>query len=195
MDYRCCALPGASNQTISRIVIDAVSKDNPNFVAIMWTFINRYEYYRNGKMQLVNLPMSKDDKEVYGFYKVFGLDDNQMLYSSIMSFLLVQEYLSNRKIPFIFTMADVNPFKKCLIVDGKMQPDRLLIDQDPVLKSLYNELDQSKWFWIDPNHTNDGFFDWAHRNYPVGPNKHPLEEAHARLADSIYPMALTLTSK
>ncbi len=43
--YSCCALPGASNGTITRQVIDHIENiDQPDIVIVQWTFPGRYEF-------------------------------------------------------------------------------------------------------------------------------------------------------
>lgn len=44
-DYDCCAMPGASNSTIARRVIDYIENlDKPDIVIVQWTFHGRQEF-------------------------------------------------------------------------------------------------------------------------------------------------------
>jgi hypothetical protein len=75
--------------------------------------------------------------------------------------ILMQSYLNERSIPYLFTCAD-----NCIVTKN---PD----------------IDWSKWFLFppipyDPNNKPKGFYQWAVENkYPLAPrDKHPLEKAH-----------------
>ena len=56
---------------------------------------------------------------------------------------------------------------------------------DSTISSLVQQIDLTKWFWFPagngPNETCGprGFYQWAVENkYDVGPQDHPLEQAH-----------------
>lgn len=178
------ASPAASNQTIARSLIDSITLDSrPDKVAVMWTFTSRFEYNDRhiGRFRQVSQELSKIDSSVRTFYDLLGDDEINELYSSLSSFLLIQEYLDKRKIPFIFTTADHNPLRRHF----SQQPIRSI-------ESLIKNIDWNRWHWIDPNHEEDGFYAWGKRNYQVGPKGHPLDPAHAKLCQDMLPMALTL---
>ena len=77
----------------------------------------------------------------------------------------LKNYLQRRKIPFMFTCADNCAF--------------------PSLLARYTTMDLSDWFMFPkgdhPHETLEprGFYQWAIENkYEVGPDNHPLEQAH-----------------
>ena len=58
-------------------------------------------------------------------------------------------------------------------------------NRDSVISSVYHQIDLSSWFWFPEGYgTNQtesprGFYQWAVENkYQVGPQDHPLEQAH-----------------
>jgi hypothetical protein len=85
---------------------------------------------------------------------------------SDIEIIIIQRYLIERNIPYMFTCAD-----NCMITG---HPD----------------IDYSRWFFFPPgqgaNQTEKprGFYQWAVENkYPCGPQSHPLEPAHADAAE------------
>lgn len=182
--YSTVASPGASNQTIARSLIDSITLDQrPDKVAVMWTFTSRFEYNdrKQGKFIQVSHEQAKVDDRIKSFYDIVGDDEINELYTSLSSFLSVQEYLYKRKIPFIFTTADSNPLNRYYC----RKPTRSLA-------ALIKNIDWNRWYWIDPDHEDDGFYSWGKRNFTVGPKGHPLDAAHAKLSQDMLPMALTL---
>lgn len=174
MDYACAAIAGASNQTIARLIINSLVRQRANFVAVMWTFTSRYEYHdRHIKdYKQVSVELSKRDPKVNAFYDICGDDEVQELQTSFTSFLLLQEILKNQNIPYVFTSADSNPLQRFLA----QRPN-------DSIASLISLIDWSRWHWI--GNEQEGFFEWASKNYPCGSKGHPLESAHARLFQDI----------
>lgn len=173
MDYVCAARPGASNQTIARLVTDQLAERTFGFAAIMWTFTSRYEYHdrRIGDYKQVSVESAKQDRRIAQYYDVCGDDEVQELHTSLTSFLLVQEMLVNRQVPYVFTTADVSPLQRY----SAQHPN----DSIAALISL---IDWSRWHWI--GQYAEGFHAWG-KGYPCGPKGHPLEAAHAELFRSI----------
>lgn len=174
MDYICTAIPGASNQTIARLMTNALSKQQVDFAAVMWTFTSRYEYHdRNANnYKQVSVELAKRDSSVGVYYDICGDDEVQELHTSLTSFLLLQELLVNRNVPYVFTTADLNPL------------DRYAVQHpNDSIASLISLIDWSRWHWIGEE--REGFFEWAKSRYPCGPLGHPLDPAHAKLARDI----------
>lgn len=174
MDYACTAIPGASNQTIARLMTNALSKQRVDFAAVMWTFTSRYEYHdrRAKDYKKVSVELAKQDPAVRTYYDICGDDEVQELHTSLTSFLLLQELLVNRNVPYVFTTADSNPLDRY----ASQHPNESIA-------SLISLIDWSRWHWIGDE--REGFFEWAKARYPCGPFGHPLESAHASLAQNI----------
>ncbi len=84
--------------------------------------------------------------------------------------LALQKILEDRRIPYIFTCAD-----NCIKTDNK-------------------SIKWDEWFWFPPaqvtelygTHSPRGFYQWARENkYSVGPEYHPLVDAHQDAAGLI----------
>jgi hypothetical protein len=108
------------------------------------------------------------------FYRQVGSGEYWEIYSSLKEIVYLQNYLTVKKIPYLFTCAD-NGIRYNYTVDHA----------DNVIKSLYNQIDwETNWFWFPagtaPHDTQmpRGFYQWAVENkYRMG-TTHPLEEAH-----------------
>jgi hypothetical protein len=107
------------------------------------------------------------------FYKHVGSTEYWEIYSSLKEIVYLQNYLTVKGIPFMFTCAD-----NCIFNNHTVD------NADSVLSSLLNQIDYLKWFWFpegkgsNQTETPRGFYQWALENkYPVG-TTHPLEPAH-----------------
>lgn len=107
------------------------------------------------------------------FYKHVGETEYWEVYSSLKEIVYLQNYLSIKGIPFMFTCADNSIFDNHTVNDA-----------DSVIKSLLNQIDHNKWFWFPEGYGSNqteaprGFYQWAVENkYSIG-TTHPLEQAH-----------------
>jgi hypothetical protein len=107
------------------------------------------------------------------FYRHVGGSEYWEIYSSLKEITYLQNYLTLKQIPFLFTCADNSIFNNHTINTA-----------DTVIASLLNQIDHSCWFWFpagtgsNQTETPRGFYQWAVENkYPVG-TTHPLEQAH-----------------
>jgi hypothetical protein len=114
------------------------------------------------------------------FFEHVGNSEYWEVYSSIKEILYLQNYLKNKKIPYLFTCADNQIFYNFTI----QNPDKYI-------SSIYEQIDFNNWFWFPQGHKANetkeprGFYQWALENkYPVG-TTHPLEEAHLAAAELI----------
>lgn len=211
-EYKCVAWPGFGNDSIARTVINQCEKlDKQNTVVIVsWTFPGRYEFRFDYDTRQRNSPwytitpwtgisdiktvtkefanpvdtvikdhtqatLVSNETGVADFAKVFyrhvGSSECWEIYSSLKEILYLQNYLKLNGIEYLFTCADNIIFNNHSLTDYNV-------------KTLINQIDQSKWFWF-PAGTNPqdtcqprGFYQWAIENkYPVGAT-HPLEPAH-----------------
>ena len=99
------------------------------------------------------------------------------IYSTLKEIVYLQNYLKVNNIPYLFTCADNSIWYNYTINNNS----------DTVVNSLVSQIvkDRENWFWFpagkDPQDTCNprGFYQWAVENkYPVGPDNHPLEQAH-----------------
>ena len=107
------------------------------------------------------------------FYKHVGGSEYWEVYSTLKEIVYLQNYLTVKQIPFMFTCAD-----------NSILYNYTVLNADSVISSLVNQLDSSKWFWFEPGTGADqtphprGFYQWAVENkYAIG-TTHPLEQAH-----------------
>ena len=107
------------------------------------------------------------------FYKHVGGSEYWEIYSSLKEIVYLQNYLTVKGIPYMFTCADNSIFNNYTVDHA-----------DTVITSLLNQIDYFNWFWFPPgngaNQTEKprGFYQWAvESGYPIG-TTHPLESAH-----------------
>jgi hypothetical protein len=112
------------------------------------------------------------------FYKHVGISEYWEVYTTLKEIVYLQNYLTVKQIPFVFTCADTS-----------ILYNNTVSNADSVILSLVNQVDNSKWFWFptgtNPHDTQNprGFYQWAIENkYPIG-TTHPLEPAHQAAAD------------
>jgi hypothetical protein len=111
------------------------------------------------------------------FYKHVGVSEYWEIYSTLKEIVYLQNYLTVKGIPYMFTCADSVIFY-----------NQTLINADDTLYSLFKHIDRKKWFLFDAGtnpqdtQTPRGFYQWAVENkYAIG-TTHPLEQAHADAA-------------
>jgi hypothetical protein len=107
------------------------------------------------------------------FYKHVGGSEYWEIYSSLKEIVYLQNYLTVKGIPYMFTCADNSIFNNYTVDHA-----------DTVIKSLLNQIDYLQWFWFpagkgaDQTESPRGFYQWAvESGYPIG-TTHPLESAH-----------------
>jgi hypothetical protein len=198
LDYECVALPGSGNDSIARRVMEACYDQTDILVLVSWTWTARYEFWvtqqekwetissaqyerRNGSVGL-----SKDF--IQTFFNDVGFSDYWETYSSLREITRLQDHLTVRNIPYLFTISD-NWFEKV----------HCLKDPDRVMESMHHHLDWRRWFFFPQGErypkteTPRGFYQWAvEERYEQGPQLHPLEDAHKSAARLISDRFLTL---
>jgi hypothetical protein len=197
--YQCCAYPGNANNAISRSIITQIEQDpQPKIVLVMWTFTQRIEVRFSHLKN--NLPTSSwysinsrhcDDKFRFNsglidppqirefarsFFKFTGNSEYVEQYNCLKEILFLQLYLKDKNIPYLFMTTNNETFKH----DNYKRHEK-----DPDLSGLYQQIDWDSWFFFPSGtHTNEtqtprGFYQWAIENkYSIGPEGHPLEQAH-----------------
>lgn len=184
--YHSCARPGNSNDAIQRMTIQNIEQlqnEKPKeeiLIVVAWTFVPRFEFPFEFSIDSPDSPFAtisvyeqSNRSAVKDFAKTFFKNVSvhwYQHYNTVKSILILQNYLNYKKIPYLFTMTDN-------IV--------LSYQNDDQLNPYWKMVDFSKWFFFPPANephnttTPRGFYQWAVENkYPVGPDKHPLEQAH-----------------
>lgn len=198
MEYICAAYPGNANNAISRTIITTCESLKEPTVIVNWTFPQRYEFrfnydtlketspwysihphYSTGH-NIRNFDLINDFNVM--FYKHVGDNEYYELYSTLKEILFLQLYLKSKNIPYLFTTADNSYYTH----------QNYLRSKDNCLEALYNQIIWNNWYWFPPGkEANEtiaprGFYQWAVENkYKVGPEGHPLEEAHQDAAELI----------
>jgi hypothetical protein len=195
-EYVCVARPGNSNDAIMRMIIkkcDQLLNENKKIAVIAsWTFPPRFEFpfaYRidspDHTFASISIWPETNRPMVQSFAKTFMKNieiDWFAHFKTVQSIVILQTYLNANKIPYMFTAADniVYQYK-----------------DDKQLKPYWDLIDWNHWYMFpkadEPWNTNSprGFFQWAVENkYPIGPQQHPLEQAHSDAAhlmkDKLY---------
>lgn len=163
---------GVGNIAIARSVIEELPKADA--VAIMWTFLARFDVYQNNAWNTITVHSSNIfEKE---FFKNVGNSEFYELHNTLTSILLLQNILEKFNIPYIFTSADKEWTTKHFT-------------KDPWIEKLIQLIDWNKWYLID---NGNGFYDWGTRNYTCGKYGHPLDKAHEDLANNMFQFASKL---
>ena len=176
MDYVCAAYPGNANQAISRMAINSCSNDL--FLLVTWTYPQRAEFMFSDKWKSIN-SWHTAEKEFSKHYFNHVNSEYFELYSMLKEILFLQQYCQINHIPYLFMTAD-NHFYQTENYHRRINFE---------LKNLYTQIDWQSWFFFSAgtqaNETQSprGFYQWAIENkYSIGPEGHPLEQAHADAA-------------
>lgn len=186
-NHICAAFPGLSNSGICRLTMNQCMNnlDKDLFVAVSWTFLNRFElkfiykYYTGSPKEAIfgewcnfnhydindarpytNSYKPEVLKFLKDFYENVGYGDDYELYVTLKEIYLLQSFLKLNKIPYVFTCAN-NFFTKK--------------NMDISIKNLLKNIDFNNWFFY-PDAT--GFVQWANRNNYPKKDEHPGVEAH-----------------
>lgn len=115
------------------------------------------------------------------FFKHVAYTEYWPIYASLKEITGLQNYLTARNIPYLFSCADAALLDNATVESG-----------DVYVNSLISQLDLSRWAFFTPGtrshdtQTRRGFYQWAEENkYPKGPGGHPLENAHIDAAQLI----------
>ena len=182
-EYICTARPGNSNDAIARMTMLECNKHSGQIsVVVAWTFMPRFEFRFTYPIKSPISPWASINPHQYNkpevkefsdyFFKHVGTDIEYQQYNSLRAALLLQTYFVNKQIPYMFTLADNN-----------FCNDYSALSDD--CKILWDQIDWSHWFFFVPaseawlTTSPRGFYQWAVENkYDIGPNGHPLEQAH-----------------
>lgn len=166
---------GASNQTITRLLLEHLSSNRPDLVVIMWTYTHRFEFVldnNNFVSTHCDSTLSMDQREIPLYFERFRKDfflnvattDSFCLYTSLMAIHHAELILKSMKIPYIFSrVSDLNLTSVC----------------HPTVQTLYNDYAPDMLLF-----NNLSFEDYA-RNINSWGRSHPLEQAHKDIAKII----------
>lgn len=204
MHYECVARPGNSNQAISRTVMDycETHKDIDKFVAVSWTFPNRYEFrfpfttptYKD-HWESISMwetkSISEIEKEIKDnrssamellterrkFAVRSGIYDFANQYFKLLGHTEYWEiYSSLSAIVMLQNYLELNKIPYMFtMADDCLLKNYTITHPDQSIVTLAKQLKLDNWFMFPES---KGFYQWALENkYPVG-DTHPLEEAH-----------------
>ena len=149
--------------------------DSDNWQTINhWTIGNQFYKENEEHKELINLYSERAQKKgIYDFavnyFKHVGSSEYWEIYCTLKEIVYLQNYLTIKNIPFMFTCADT-----------RWTITETYNSNDKTIKSLRNQIDFTKWFFFPDN---KGFYQWAVDNkYPIG-DTHPLEQAHKDAAE------------
>lgn len=115
------------------------------------------------------------------FYKHVAYDEYWPIYTTLKEIVGLQNYLTVKQIPFLFTC-----------VDNVIFESNTAKTADPYINSLISQIISDNWFMFPagtkPHQTTTprGFYQWAEENkYPKGAGGHPLIQAHTNAANLI----------
>lgn len=193
---------GASNDRITRKFLEYINKKGkPDIVFIMWAPIHRTEQYaphhdvweeRDGFRQVRAASIfPKQDKKLNGTQKRWRHNVRELsatqkwfieLYHTsaqinnyIQNVSTIQAVCSAGNIPLVMTNCDYN-------LTIREIDDYVKNAKEKYTKERVKLLSKKKWY-ID---NEWGFKNWAaENNFPIGPQHHPLEEAHKELANNL----------
>lgn len=182
------AKPGNSNSAIRRTVMNAIHKYKSEdlYVAVMWSFPNRYEFrfaYDTGQRDSpwyninpftppeftqqshkTNADQRGISDFVDSYVKNVAITSYWELYTSWSEIVFLQSYLENLDIPYTFMHVDDSLF----VCD----------DLDQTLRTLRETI---HWFATD-----EGMYDWAKRTNQPFYTTHPRESAHIEWINMLY---------
>lgn len=183
MDYVCAAYPGNANNAISRMAIDSLSELNGDkFLLVQWTYPQRAEFRFENQWISINSWHTVEEEFSQHYFKYVGNNEYYEIYSILKEIIFLQNYCQVTNTPYMFTTAD-NHF---------YQHENYQRSRDSSIDSLYNLVDWHRWYFFNSRTSANkplapkGFYQWAVENkYKVGPQHHPLEEAHYDAANLI----------
>lgn len=204
LDYQCAAYPGASNNAIRRLMMDACEEiSDIDFALVSWTFLGRYEFkFDQSWEQLSTWSIVDSSDEIKKYFNV----DNPIIFDWHVKKLQRDKNLGIHQFAKVFyhyvgsfeywelynTLCEIVMLGQYLklknipyiftTADQNISMTKHF-PYDATFKTLISQIDWNKWacFPIDL-----GFHDWAKQNnFPLG-TTHPLEPAHVAAADILY---------
>lgn len=202
-DYKCVAIPGGSNQSIERNVIEAVEQLTDVFVAVMWTYPHRLEYKLRQALDNTNY------FTISGWHS-FSIKDKLKNWGEISEgtkIFVERQHIEFEKvgIPAISKVTTdflhddqyyIDTLRSQILLKDYLETrkipyiflpacDNVMLKNIRTDDSYVNLLKEisSHANWI--NEPLNGFVQWAtNNNYKIGPTGHPMEPAHLAYAEN-----------
>lgn len=160
------ATPGASNDRIVRLAVEQTIKQRYDLVIVAWADQNRSEVWSEVDQQIkcINshttfLPWIQD-------YYRYSYNDEYNVEKKSLQLLLLQQHFKQINQPYLFTN-----------VSGRHLNYRQYYDKFGYIWKQYDLDCFMGWY-------DGGLVEWAH-DCPRGPNGHPLELGHERIAEAV----------
>ena len=213
-NYICTAYPGTGNSGIARRVFNAVANTKDiSCVAIMWSFLSRYDWAMPRLRNLENTrwatitPWDTTQGQVEAFRELAGSEPQQEVWKHRRDLLkntgvsnfanslyknaaneYHELYLSWKSIIWLQNILEKKkiPFMFTL-ADNTLFYDEMTLhsEKDSFMKELYNEIDFTKWFSFGERMM--GFNQWATLNEYEKGVTHPLDKAHSDAVKLMLP--------
>jgi hypothetical protein len=200
------AQPGGSNHLIVRRFVDNISKQDFDFVFIMWTSVDRFEYWTGEdadrdydgfepvsihRLTQVFPPKryrrrwesKRQQKNALLNYSVKIRTDEHKIAILLQQILTVQTICKAKNIPCImsFHRADKDAERIEKIINKLEQTNPQAYE---FMIKKYNLIDWSDTQWLVNNQFS--FYSFAkENNYKIGKHNHPLEKAHEKISQLI----------
>ena len=177
-EYQCYARPGGGNLQIAEQVLNQleVSLDSDLFV-IAWTWIDRFDYWTDSCVLGTDFyktnwkTISPGDTEELSklYYQNLHTEYRDKL-TTLMNMKLIIDTLKQKKIPFVMTYMDQ------LVFDKKWHVSPAVHDLQDYIRPQMNLFEDKT------------FLEWSRSGgFEISDRLHPLEPAHARAAEVIWP--------
>lgn len=180
LEYECHARGGVGNRFISD---NTIAYSNHTSLSIVnWTWIDRFDYIEfddEGVNHIRTLRPSDTSPAAEFYYK--NLHDQQTdKFQTLSLAWSTINWLRHQKIPYVMTILDQ------LLLEDKWGVAKGTRYKRPAISNL-QECVSRDLSWFPENQT---FLEWSRdNNYPESDTWHPLEEAHARAAEIMLPVA------
>jgi hypothetical protein len=157
---------GSSLDRIFRLAIEETSKQNYELVIIAWSFPNRLEVYEDGEPTCINTGNFEHKYKWAPEYFKYSYDEIFSFRKWFTQILALQGYFESINQPYLFCN-----------VAGLKGHYKIAQNEFPYLLNKVNPKFYAGW-------PQNGMIEWA-GDCPRGPNGHPLELGHQRIAQKI----------
>lgn len=183
IDYDCIAYPSASNQGITKKILDYKDKQDCLFV-IQWTFPSRlgvnlsYKYADKNNKQTHWFDLAPNNWDLIGHFQEYKEYTAQLKTLGIDKLSnTVYKHMGNDE-NFIFQTKLCMDCVKLNLTEAKAQ--YLFVAGCNDIIGIGTRFGQSNIASFE----NKGFVEWCkHKNFDIGKFKHPLQQAHRSAAD------------
>lgn len=204
LEYHCAAFPGASNNAIRRLTMNACEQNKDvDFVLVSWTFLGRYEFkFDESWEQITSWSImdtgdeikkyfSKDNSIIFDWHvkklkkdKESGIHQfAKIFYHYVGSFEYWELYNTLCEIVMLGQYLKLKNIPYLFTTADHSISMTKHFPGDTSLTALLSQIDYTRWASFP---INLGFYDWAKENKFPFATTHPLEPAHIAAADILY---------